>query len=206
MKTLIALAGLSLATVATPALAATQIFYSDFENLPNAPAQNNFTTVTSADGWTGQPNIELQDNVAGSPAANGGRVFVELDTSGNSAMSRTFTSSGTVELSFLYSPRPNVSAASNGIEVLLNGVLLNGVTGDGGANTDWQTVTYRFNGAGTNTLTFRAAGISDSLGGYVDNIGLSAVPEPATWALMILGFGAIGGAMRRKTKASVRFA
>lgn len=28
----------------------------------------------------------------------------------------------------------------------------------------------------------------------------SAVPEPSTWALMILGFGAIGGAMRSKRK------
>ncbi len=34
------------------------------------------------------------------------------------------------------------------------------------------------------------------------------VPEPATWALMILGFGAVGGAMRRRhsVAAKVRFA
>ncbi|MEL6874164.1 MAG: PEPxxWA-CTERM sorting domain-containing protein [Pseudomonadota bacterium] len=31
-----------------------------------------------------------------------------------------------------------------------------------------------------------------------------AVPEPATWAFMILGFGAIGGAMRRQRKANVK--
>lgn len=30
----------------------------------------------------------------------------------------------------------------------------------------------------------------------------AAVPEPATWAMMLLGFGAIGFAMRRKAKAS----
>ena len=37
--------------------------------------------------------------------------------------------------------------------------------------------------------------------------GLDAgVPEPATWALMILGFGAVGGALRRRAKAAVRFA
>ena len=27
---------------------------------------------------------------------------------------------------------------------------------------------------------------------------LGAVPEQATWAMMILGFGAVGGAMRRR--------
>jgi hypothetical protein len=36
----------------------------------------------------------------------------------------------------------------------------------------------------------------------------SAVPEPATWAMMILGMGAVGYAMRRRQKvtAKVRFA
>lgn len=35
-----------------------------------------------------------------------------------------------------------------------------------------------------------------------------AVPEPATWAMMIVGFGSVGGAMRRRSsvKTSVRFA
>jgi len=34
----------------------------------------------------------------------------------------------------------------------------------------------------------------------------SAVPEPATWAMFIGGFGLIGGAMRRRQRVSVRFA
>ncbi len=37
-----------------------------------------------------------------------------------------------------------------------------------------------------------------------DNFAVAAVPEPATWAFMILGFGAIGGAMRRQRKANVK--
>ncbi len=32
------------------------------------------------------------------------------------------------------------------------------------------------------------------------------VPEPTTWAMMLLGFGLIGGAMRRKQKVAVRYA
>ena len=37
--------------------------------------------------------------------------------------------------------------------------------------------------------------------------GNGAVPEPATWAMMLVGFGAIGGALRyRRRKTSVSFA
>lgn len=32
----------------------------------------------------------------------------------------------------------------------------------------------------------------------------AAVPEPATWGLMIVGFGAIGGAMRRRQRVDAR--
>jgi hypothetical protein len=34
----------------------------------------------------------------------------------------------------------------------------------------------------------------------------SAVPEPATWALMILGFGAIGYALRRRPAVNYKLA
>lgn len=44
--------------------------------------------------------------------------------------------------------------------------------------------------------------------GTVTINGAGAVPEPATWAMMIGGFGMVGGAMRRRqaTKASISFA
>lgn len=44
-------------------------------------------------------------------------------------------------------------------------------------------------------------------GAYIQlaSTGLAgAVPEPATWAFMIFGFGAIGGAMRLRRKANVK--
>lgn len=31
-----------------------------------------------------------------------------------------------------------------------------------------------------------------------DNIGVAGVPEPGTWAMLILGFGMVGGALRRR--------
>ena len=74
-----------------------------------------------------------------------------------------------------------------------------------------------------NSLTLAFAGTSDfvasSGSGFNNNsifydissftLGASAVPEPATWAMMIGGFGMVGGAMRRtrrKQKVSVSYA
>ena len=34
----------------------------------------------------------------------------------------------------------------------------------------------------------------------------SPVPEPATWAMMLVGFGAVGGALRSRRKATLRYA
>jgi hypothetical protein len=37
-------------------------------------------------------------------------------------------------------------------------------------------------------------------------VRIGAIPEPATWAFMILGFGLIGGALRRQSRVTVRYA
>ena len=58
------------------------------------------------------------------------------------------------------------------------------------------------------TITPGGNGVVSVNGGLT----LNAVPEPATWALFILGFGAVGAGMRRRSsqvraaKASIRFA
>ena len=41
----------------------------------------------------------------------------------------------------------------------------------------------------------------------INNVpGTGAVPEPATWAMMVVGFGAVGSAMRSRRKMAVTFA
>jgi PEP-CTERM motif len=39
-----------------------------------------------------------------------------------------------------------------------------------------------------------------------DTLAIAGVPEPATWAMMILGFGLIGGAMRSRKAATTKVA
>lgn len=57
------------------------------------------------------------------------------------------------------------------------------------------------------------AGVSSDDGLAVDDFSLTAslgavaaVPEPATWAMMMSGFGLIGGSLRRRRRANVSFA
>ncbi len=52
-------------------------------------------------------------------------------------------------------------------------------------------------------LTVDFIGTTASAGDTVQ-LAVGSVPEPATWAFMIFGFGAIGGAMRRQRKANVK--
>lgn len=49
-------------------------------------------------------------------------------------------------------------------------------------------------------------GIGADRDSFTINVLSGAVPEPATWALMILGFGLVGAAMRRRSAPAVRFA
>jgi len=52
-------------------------------------------------------------------------------------------------------------------------------------------------------VTFSSLGYTYN---QLDNVQVSgAVPEPASWALMLGGFGVVGGAMRSR-KRSVSFA
>lgn len=69
----------------------------------------------------------------------------------------------------------------------------------------WTQQTYNFTATGTST-TLSIIGNSSAGGQFIglDNVSIAdaaapgAVPEAATWAMMIVGMGAIGFAMRRR--------
>lgn len=148
-------------------------------------------------GWNS--GAELRNNVAGT--ASDGVNFVELDHYFNGSIFQTFTGlSGLYDLSFDYSARPGVGSASNPIQAWWNGVLLTTVTGNGIGKSDnnWLTLGFQVSGTGNDILTFAAAGISDGLGGSLDNVILTAVPEPETYGMMLAGLGLIGFAARRR--------
>jgi hypothetical protein len=59
----------------------------------------------------------------------------------------------------------------------------------------------RFVATGGQTLiAFTAPGAGINVDPVLDNVSVTAVPEPATWAMMLVGFGGLGMAMRSRRK------
>ena len=86
-----------------------------------------------------------------------------------------------------------------------SGTLLGSITGLLGDPNAFALQTITFSGLGR-SVTF--VGQDATLGADDFNFTLAGgggggVPEPATWAMMLIGFGIVGGAMRGR-KASIR--
>ena len=92
-----------------------------------------------------------------------------------------------------------MTAATNNVDftsVTLNGFAFTPVST---GTFEIRTFPASYFNAGTNTIV--VTGHSGVAGGYDGVISFSpGVPEPATWALMILGLGAVGVAMRRNRR------
>jgi hypothetical protein len=63
----------------------------------------------------------------------------------------------------------------------------------------WAILSPILLGAGDHTI--RVGGtLSGTVGSYVGNFNVASVPEAATWAMMLLGFGGMGVVIRRSRK------
>lgn len=95
----------------------------------------------------------------------------------------------------------NVNFVTNGVKLDLERFT----TTQTGVNEERTLFNFRIPAGVHNIMVRGAAGQN---GVYAGILTLSAVPEPATWALMIVGFGLTGAAMRRRAqpKTTVTFA
>ena len=153
-----------------------------------------FDSVSSNIG-AGQAIYAGFTNVVGSVAQNGTRLVL------------TFTDLAGNPLALTFDPALTATADPSFFGPLLN------VTGDFRMTGGFEA----YNGstwvsAGTFYDTFvgkpeGAQGLRGSLGGgFYYTAATAAVPEPATWAMMLLGFGGIGIAIRRRRQQALSLA
>jgi Protein of unknown function (DUF642)/PEP-CTERM motif len=150
------------------------------------------------------------------PSATGG-YSVDLNGNGQGGITQTFDlSAGTYSLGFYLSGNPDGNPATKTVGVTLAPTLPSNVNntytyvatinGNHSLNYEYHSIIFTTAG-GPQTLSFFSQD-EGFYGGVLGGVTISAVPEPSTWAMMILGFLGLGFLGYRKTqrKGSFRIA
>ena len=145
------------------------------------------------------PSVDACSMVCDGPTTVGSETTIGFTEAGLTAPTFTEWLTFTNDLAGTYALTLDTSSA--GID--FTSAILTGPGGpyelveefDNGISEFWN-LSSLFLEAGTYTLTIN--GDNSSTGSLGGTVTINAVPEPGTWAMMLLGFGAAGYAMRRR--------
>jgi choice-of-anchor C domain-containing protein len=168
----------------------------------------SFTTEFAGqtfNAWTvDSGSIDLIGSYWQAPAGAGS---VDLDGDSPGAISQSITTGkGAYELTFDLSGNPDGGPTTKTVQVSV-GSATQTFTYDlaGNSHSDMMYVpeSLKFTTSGPTTLTFTSLDVDTPYGPVIGNVSVAGVPEPASWALMLLGAGALGGALRtRRSRAA----
>lgn len=88
--------------------------------------------------------------------------------------------------------------ASNFVLATFTGIQVNNPA-DGNQTAAATNPLVRFDLTGSDVAAFSSLRLRSTQNTFeVDNFAVNAVPEPSTWAMMLIGFGVVGSALRRR--------
>ena len=186
-----AVAALAFSSSASSANAATTIISEDFEATPY-----NFTF----NGNVFLANGAIYGPCCGTPADTS-NTFVAFG-GGNAPSGNILSTSFNTFLGSLYTVNFDFKAFGGGSESLTFqvGSQTHTVNPIADNTLNFSSASFNFLGTGALTTLKVFSGGVNNVDAAVDNITISAVPEPELWAMMIFGFGLIGLQMRRRRK------
>jgi hypothetical protein len=159
-------------------------------------------TTCYATGTTAGTGLLTQVGPNGTPVAGGSPGILGLDNTGTMAgFTDSLSTDASGHMILNYSYTGTELATYFGI---FQGNSAVGCTGDGCFN---NTYLLFYNPAGFTSGTFDLTTLFTKPGvSHIDLFDHGGVPEPSTWAMMLLGFGAIGVAMRRRKARRLQLA
>lgn len=201
MATRVAIVAFVAMLAAFPARAATTVFAA---------------SVYSQTGVTNGANALFNTNGSAALIAPGGNLVLRYN------LPLTGQSIAATVLPLASSPAFNILAVSigeviGGVATFSGEFVLLDAGGGGTLNADLSALCSTVSATGCSLLRFRNAGSINSAGALLDGVsGVSNAPEPKAWALMLLGFGAVGWRLKaarsrlvgaqRTTRGSAAFA
>jgi hypothetical protein len=190
---------MALVTVA-PAQAVTITFEGQFNTIYNAPITRSGFDFGNVAGDE-QHFHEIDSTQFGLPSNGTGILLNDRNTRIFSrANDLSDFTLGSVDVATATNNSPATSLKIYGY---LNDVLVGTLTVD--PLSGWQTIA----GGSLGTIDYLVFDGEGGGGGFVlDNAvfnegGVGGIPEPATWAMMIAGFGLVGATMRRRRSVAV---
>jgi choice-of-anchor C domain-containing protein len=161
--------------------------------------------------WTvGGGGVDLIGGYWQDPAGTSGSVDLDGNAPGSISQALSLTS-GEYLLSFYLSGNPDGAPPLKSLDVTLSSGAIPAsttysYTTGTNTHTDMEYVleTYEFSATGPTTLTFASADVGTPYGPVIGDVIVSAVPEPATWSMLIFGIGVIGTTLRLGRRQSSR--
>jgi hypothetical protein len=225
--TRLAVAAAACLTTVTASAAVNLFVDPSFEALSNQPALNGVFNHTPAPGslsaawsFSAAPVLQIGTDYtegiipAGGPLrfqAAQGSYSVDLTGSGNQGFASVYQvvnlAPGDYRLTF---DLGNVDSGDTryplaaGVEVFLNngsfGTFANTANTQGLVNWATQTVDFTVLTGGNTEFRFTSTvPVGDNYSG-LDNVSVTAVPEPHEWAMMLVGLGLVGWVARRRAR------
>jgi choice-of-anchor C domain-containing protein len=210
------IAAMPFALIAGSPAAAAGFVNGSFEASTCGAASGGFATVNAGNncitGWT--VDSGSVDYINGYWQAQDGVRSIDLAGSSPGTISQIFdTVAGHLySVNYYLSGNPDGGALTKfGVVSAVNGSLIGsatflGVQGASHSNMNYLPWNFTFTATGPTTkLSFSSAPSAGNFyGAALDSVSVTnAVPEPATWALLLLGFLGVGAMMRTKrTKRS----
>jgi hypothetical protein len=187
---------------------------------PGAGASGSTADTTGAVGSLGTVRLYGPGNVP--PTNNGftvdnlsggGGAFVASDPAFNNIPLETtvtgLTPGDTYQISFDWAAGQQFgftgqTTAGWDVSIGATNVSTGAATVNTGQFVPWSNDTFKFTATGTSdVLSFLAIGGASAAQppfALLDNVSVTPVPEPASWALMLLGVGALGAGLRMRRR------